>query len=66
MQPNDPIKQALDLALEALDRCEDYFDQRQDADCDQDGFIPNEEMRLLSQVTRALVAVTKARDSINV
>lgn len=22
----------------------DYFDKRKDADCDQDGYIPNEEM----------------------
>lgn len=28
----------------------DYFDQRQDADCDQDGYIPNEEMRIYQEL----------------
>lgn len=46
--------------LEALLQCEDYFDNRADADCDQDGFIPNEEMRLLSAVREALAKVETA------
>lgn len=33
-----------------LDELEDYFDQRQDADCDQDGYVPNEEMRMLQLI----------------
>lgn len=28
----------------------DYFDGRADADCDQDGYIPNEEMRILMEL----------------
>ncbi|MGR9384879.1 hypothetical protein [Rhizobium leguminosarum] len=40
--------------LEALQECEEYFDNRADADCDQDGFIPNEEMKLLAVVRDAL------------
>ncbi len=40
--------------LGTLIDCEDYFDNRADADCDQDGFIPNEEMRLLSSVREAI------------
>lgn len=40
--------------IEALQECEDYFDQRSDADCDQDGYIPNEEMKLLQVVREAL------------
>lgn len=40
--------------LDALRECEEYFDQRADADCDQDGFIPNEEMKLLQVVRDAL------------
>lgn len=40
--------------LEALHECEDYFDNRADADCDQDGYIPNEEMKLLQVVREAL------------
>lgn len=39
---------------EVLEECEDYFDNRSDADCDQDGFIPNKEMILLDRVTKAL------------
>ncbi|CAH1649927.1 hypothetical protein BOSEA31B_10427 [Hyphomicrobiales bacterium] len=44
-------------AVEALAECEDYFDNRADADCDQDGFIPNKEMLLLSVVRRARSAL---------
>ncbi|WP_454686873.1 hypothetical protein [Agrobacterium leguminum] len=40
--------------LGTLIDCEDYFEQRADADCDQDGFIPNDEMRLLSVVRDAI------------
>lgn len=39
---------------EALDIATDYFDQRMDADCDQDGFIPNEEMKIMSAIEEAL------------
>jgi hypothetical protein len=50
---------AADLAIisEALGNCEMYFDDRSDADCDQHGFIPNEEMTRLSEVERALAAI---------
>lgn len=40
--------------IEALQACEEYFDNRADADCDQDGYIPNEEMKLLTLVRDAL------------
>ncbi len=40
--------------LETLFECEDYFDNRADADCDQDGFIPNKEMLILSAVREAI------------
>ncbi|MBN7804862.1 hypothetical protein JZX86_05725 [Agrobacterium rosae] len=40
--------------IAVLVECENYFDGRADADCDQDGFIPNEEMRLLTEVREAL------------
>lgn len=40
--------------IAALQECEEYFDQRADADCDQDGYIPNEEMKLLTLVRDAL------------
>lgn len=43
----------------ALDECEDYFDNRADADCDQDGFIPNNEMQRLTTVRDALAAAKK-------
>lgn len=47
------ISSAPDL-IDALRECEDYFDDRADADCDQDGYIPNEEMKLLQVVREAL------------
>ena len=40
--------------LDVLLECEEYFDQRADADCDQDGYIPNEEMTMLQKVRDAL------------
>lgn len=48
--------------IEVLEDCKDYFDNRSDADCDQDGFVPNKEMDLLSKVQSALdhFGVTKA------
>lgn len=45
---------ALEECTDVLCECESYMDNRADADCDQDGFIPNEEMRLLNDVSRAL------------
>lgn len=42
------------LLRDASFECEEYFDNRADADCDQDGFIPNEEMKLLQVVREAL------------
>ncbi|WP_421580867.1 hypothetical protein [Shinella sp. M31] len=43
-----------ELILDVLEGCRDYFDNRSDADCDQDGFVPNKEMILLSNVQSAL------------
>lgn len=44
--------------IDALTECEEYFDNRADADCDQDSFVPNKEMRLLSAVRDAIAART--------
>jgi hypothetical protein len=43
----------------ALQQCEEYLDQRADADCDETGFIPNEEMTLLAEVRDALSMLTE-------
>jgi len=40
--------------IELLIECEEYFDDLADADCDETGFIPNKEMRLLTMVREAL------------
>lgn len=48
--------------LSALIECEDYFDGRADADCDQDGFIPNDEMRLLTAVREVIHKVPAAAE----
>jgi hypothetical protein len=37
-----------------LAQCEDYFDNRADADMDQDGYVPNEEMRMLTAIREVL------------
>lgn len=40
---------------EALREAREYFDDLYDADCDQDGFIPNKEMTLLVEIEAALL-----------
>jgi len=47
-QEIDRLTQRNNKLLGALADCYDYFDSRADADCDQDGFAPNEEMKMLS------------------
>jgi hypothetical protein len=54
LQANTRLVAASPDLLEALEACEEYFDNRADADCDQDGYIPNEEMKLLTLVRAAL------------
>jgi hypothetical protein len=53
---NEQAKHASHSAdlIDVLHECEDYFDNRADADWDQDGYIPNEEMKLLSAVRDAI------------
>jgi hypothetical protein len=43
-------RRCAELTMPALTECAEYFAQRSDADCDQDGFIPNEENKLLTLV----------------
>ncbi len=60
---SQPVKATLITELVgALEEAEEYFDQRSDADMDQDGYIPNEEMKLLISLREAL---TKAKDQTN-
>lgn len=47
-------RSAQDDMIEALQAAREYFDNRADADCDQDGYIPNKEMILLSLINEAL------------
>lgn len=51
---NAALYSKIRLMNAALEQCEEYFDNRADADCDQDGFIPNTEMKLLCEVREAL------------
>lgn len=37
-----------------LNECAEYFDRFSDADHDQDGFVPNEEMKMLSMIKLAM------------
>ena len=55
------IEKALALAQEALTEAEEYFDDRADADCGQDGYIPNEEMKHLCSIRNALVVMKGAQ-----
>lgn len=44
--------------IEVLEDCESYFDNKADADFDQDGFNPNREMVLLLAVKSAIARAT--------
>ena len=46
-----------DDVVQTLLECWEYFDNRADADCDSDGYIPNKEMQLLVSVNEALAAL---------
>lgn len=37
-----------------LGEVREYFEERADADCDQDGFIPNTEMTMLCEIDEVL------------
>jgi hypothetical protein len=43
-----------DRLLGALDECLEWFEDRQDADCDQDGYIPNAEMKMAAMIREIL------------
>jgi len=45
---------AHDELIEALNECAEYFERFSDADYDQDGFVPNKEMEMLSMIKRAM------------
>ncbi|QIG76671.1 hypothetical protein EVC28_047 [Rhizobium phage RHph_I1_23] len=53
----DGLQAVASEVIEALHECEDYFDNKADSDCDQDGFIPNKEMMLLSKVREAISSI---------
>jgi hypothetical protein len=40
--------------LDALEQCAEYFDKFADADHDQDVFVPNEAMQMLTLVMNAI------------
>lgn len=50
----ETVEHALADLLGALRECEDYFDDRADADHDDTGFVPNKEMALLTTVRAAI------------
>ena len=51
----DAVKDAVTAELvAALQWALEYFEDRQDADHDQDGYIPNKEMQIASEIRRAL------------
>jgi hypothetical protein len=54
------LELAASLASSAMNEAAEYFDDLADADCDQDGFIPNREMRLHQEVEEAIRALEAA------
>ena len=52
-QATNVLQMALDDLAEVrdlLDELAEYFDDRADADMDQDGYVPNTAMRLLTEI----------------
>ena len=43
-----------DEMLVVFNDCLEYFEQRQDADCVQDGYTPNEEMQMVAKIEEVL------------
>lgn len=53
LDQDDELKAAYERIKELeylLGDLDEYFDGRADADCDQEGFIPNEEMKILTRI----------------
>ena len=40
--------------IETLNLCDEYFNSRADVDSDENGFVPNEEMQILTQIRSSL------------
>lgn len=49
----EALEQAAEIT-EILEECFEYFDNRQDADCDETGFIPNQEMVMATRINAVL------------
>lgn len=56
----DRLMSANVKAIEALEACRDYFDDRADAELDSSGYTGNDEMRLLVEVDEALAKLRRA------
>jgi hypothetical protein len=57
------MAKALIEAEDVLINAEEYFDNIADADIDQDGYVPNKEMRLLIEVREALSTIQKLKEN---
>jgi hypothetical protein len=55
----------LNDVIEALVQASEYFEDRQDADGDSVGFIPNEEMKLNMLCAEALAGLPGAEDTLS-
>ena len=55
-------REVLNDVIEALSQCAEYLEPKMDADGDEVGFLPNEEMKLLMLCTEALEALPGSRD----
>jgi hypothetical protein len=51
---NAKLQAKHDNFRDALLECEEWFDRFADCDCDQDGFIPNAEMKMLCMIREVL------------
>lgn len=57
----DGLRRQIATMRAALEQCEEYLDNRADADGDSEGFRPNAEMSLLIEVRAALSRVQEGR-----
>lgn len=47
---NNLLKSRIKEMIAVLEECEEYFDNRQDADHNGENFVPNTEMKLLAMI----------------
>lgn len=60
---NSPMVDFYEKIEETLEECDEYFDNKSDADCDEGVFIPNKEMELLVRIRNHIYQLSYGRNA---